>query len=256
LRRPRPSGPSFRQGPGAAIFFTDAGHQEKTLVKRIIVLVGLVVAGAALVRAEVISGKVAETMDSAGYTYARVTHGGSSTWVAAPVMPLKVGDDVSFQSGTVMNDFESPTLHKKFDSIVFSPGPVAAGAGGSSHGGGKTHAGSKGAKKDASAKADKASGADAYTVAEVYAKRAELAGKAVSVRGKVVKVNEAMDLIWVHLQDGSGDAKGGDFDLLATTTQEAKVGETLTAHGVVAKDKDFTMGYKYAVMLEKATLSR
>ena len=154
-----------------------------------------------------------------------------------------------------MKDFESPTLHRKFDSIVFSPGLVGPGAGGSATSG-KTHAGAKGTKKDASAKAEKAAGPDAYTVAEVFAKRAELAGKSVSVRGKVVKVNEAMDRNWVHLQDGSGDTKAGNFDLLATTSEEAKVGEVLTAHGTVAKDQDFTMGYKYAVMIEKATLTR
>ena len=220
-------------------------------MKRIVFLAGLAVFCAAGARAaDVISGKVAETMDASGYTYARVTSGESSTWVAVPVMTLKVGDAVSFKSGMVMKDFESPTLRRKFDSIVFSPGPAGSGAKG------RTHAGAKGSKKDASAKTEKASGPDSYTVSEVYAKRAELAGKPVSVRGKVVKVNEAMDRNWVHLQDGTGDAKAGDFDLLATTSQDAKVGEILTARGVVAKDQDFTMGYKYAVMLEKASLTR
>jgi hypothetical protein len=201
-------------------------------------------------QAAAISGKVAETMDSSGYTYVRVAQGDSSTWVAVPVTTIKVGDAVSFQSGNVMKDFESPTLHRKFDSIVFSPGLVGPGAQP------RTHAGSKGSKKDATAKTEKASGPDAYTVSEVYAKRSELAGKTVSVRGKVVKVNEAMDRNWVHLQDGSGDAKTADFDLLATTSENAKVGEILTARGTVAKDQDFTMGYKYAVMIEKAALKR
>lgn len=219
-------------------------------MKNIVFLAALALLCACGAQAGTISGKVAETMDSSGYTYARVTSGESSTWVATPVMILKVGDTVSFQSGNVMKDFESPTLHRKFDSIVFSPGLVGPGAGG------KTHAGAKGSKKDATAKTEKAAGPDAYTVAEVYAKRAELAGKAVSVRGKVVKVNEAMDRNWVHLQDGSGDAKAGNFDLLATTSADAKLGEVVTAHGTVAKDQDFTMGYKYAVMLEKATLTR
>ena len=218
-------------------------------MKNIIFLAALALLCASGAQAGTISGKVAETMDSSGYTYARVTSGDASTWVAVPTTAIKVGDTVSFQSGNVMKDFESPTLHKKFDSIVFSPGLVGGAKA-------KTHAGSKGSKKDAAAKTEKAAGADAYTVSEVYAKRSELAGKTVSVRGKVVKVNEAMDRNWVHLQDGSGDAKTADFDLLATTSENAKVGEIVTAHGTVAKDQDFTMGYKYAVMIEKATLSR
>lgn len=220
-------------------------------MKRIVYLAGLVMlCAAAAGAAELITGKVAETMDSGGYTYARVTQeGGASIWVAAPVTPLKVGDIVSFQSGMVMKDFESPTLHRKFDSLVFSSGVAGHKA--------ATHSGVKHSKKLVSSKIEKAAGPDAYTVAEVFAKRAELAGKTVAVRGKVVKVNDAvMDRNWVHLQDGSGSSKAGDFDLLATTDQEAKVGEILTARGVVAKDKDFTMGYKYAVMLEKASLTR
>ncbi|MFI5360672.1 MAG: DNA-binding protein [Elusimicrobiota bacterium] len=243
-------------------------------MKRIIVLAAIALLCRTGARAAAILGKVAETMDSGGYTYARVTQDGSSTWVAVPVMKLKTGDVVAFQSGMVMQNFASPTLHRTFDSIVFSPGPVGADAGasggaahagaaragahagGAPHAAGPLHAGSKGSKKDATAKAEKAAGPDAYRVSEVYAKRAELAGKTISVRGKVVKVNEAMDRNWVHLQDGSGDDKSGDFDLLATTSEDAKVGEILTARGVVAKDKDFTMGYKYSVLIEKAALSR
>ena len=40
-----------------------------------------------------LSGKVVETMNSGGYTYARLTGNGGDTWIAAPAMlTVKVGD--------------------------------------------------------------------------------------------------------------------------------------------------------------------
>jgi hypothetical protein len=197
--------------------------------------------------AQAVTGQVAETMDSGGYTYARVVQGGASVWTAVPRMRLKAGDAVSFQSGMVMVDYKSPTLGRTFDRIVFSQGPT----------GPAPRLGAPAARKAASVKTAKASGPDARTISEVYAQRAELAGKTASVRGKVVKINRAiMDRNWVHLQDGSGDAQAGDFELVVATQGDAKLGETLTAAGTVAKDRDLGMGYKYPVLLEKASLSR
>jgi hypothetical protein len=197
--------------------------------------------------ADTITGKVSETMDSGGYTYAHVVQGKTSIWVAAPQMKLKVGDAASFQNGMVMTHYQSPTLHRHFDQIVFSAGPA----------GKMAHVGAPTAKKDVSVKTAKAAGPDGRTVAELYSQRVELAGKTASVRGKVVKVNHAiMGRNWIHLQDGTGDAKAGTFDLVVTTDGEAKIGETITASGAVAKDQDFGMGYKYAVLIEKAALTR
>ncbi|MBI3753845.1 MAG: hypothetical protein HY266_07395 [Deltaproteobacteria bacterium] len=93
-----------------------------------------------------------------------------------------------------------------------------------------------------------------YTVEELYAKKDELKGKKVSVRGKVVKFNGGiMGRNWVHLRDGSG--KPGADDITVTTNQNAKVGGTVVATGVVAVDKDFGSGYRYEVILEEADLA-
>jgi hypothetical protein len=147
----------------------------------------------------------------------------------------------------VMVNYKSPTLGRTFERIVFSQGPT----------GPAPRIGAPAAKKAASVKTAKASGPDARTISELYAQRAELAGKRASVRGQVVKVNRAiMDLNWVHLQDGSGDAKAGDFELVVATAGDAKLGETLTATGTVAKDRDLGMGARIPVLLEKASLSR
>lgn len=201
-----------------------------------------------------ITGKVLETMDSGGYTYAKVSQAGGPVWVAVTKMPLKVGDAVSFANGMTMKDFRSETLNRTFKSIIFSQGPASAKA---PAGHGAKHSGAVSLAPDASAKTAKADGPDAATVEEVFSRRKELSGKIVSVRGKVVKFSpEIMGRNWVHLQDGSGLAKSGTHDLLVTTSEKAKLGETVTARGAVAVEQDFGAGYKYQVLLEKASLKR
>jgi cation transport ATPase len=69
-----------------------------------------------------VSGKVVETMDSGGYTYVRVEKKGRKTWVAVPTTTVKVGDTVTFKPGMEMKDFESKTLKRTFDRIIFSGG--------------------------------------------------------------------------------------------------------------------------------------
>jgi hypothetical protein len=101
----------------------------------------------------------------------------------------------------------------------------------------------------------KASGANAWTVAEVVTRSAELKDQTVLVRGKVVKYNpEIMGKNWVHLRDGTGSALDNSNDLLVTTMNEAKIGDVVTAEGVVRTDRDFGSGYAYKVLIEEATL--
>ena len=90
------------------------------------------------------------------------------------------------------------------------------------------------------------------TVAEVFAEKASLAGKPVTVRGKVVKVNGGiMGKNWLHVRDGSGAE--GTNDLTVTTAGELpELGAIVVVTGPVTLDKDFGMGYQYAVILQDA----
>ncbi len=97
--------------------------------------------------------------------------------------------------------------------------------------------------------------AGATSIAEVWANRQALAGKTVTVRGKVVKFHAGiMNRNWLHLQDGSGKPADGTHDLTFTTTDMANVGDIVTATGTVAIDKDFTAGYQYGVIVEQASV--
>ena len=106
-------------------------------------------------------------------------------------------------------------------------------------------------------KVEKAASPNAYTVAEIFGKKSELDKKSVVVSGKVVKVSAGiMGKNWLHIQDGSGNAKDGNNDLVVTTQDIPKVGDIVTANGTLYKDKDFGSGYKYDVILEDASIKK
>lgn len=91
----------------------------------------------------------------------------------------------------------------------------------------------------------------------VWKTRTTLAGKTVTVRGKVMKFNGGiLGVNWIHLQDGSGKEADRTNDITVTSDAEAKIGETITATGVVGINKDLGSGYNYPVIIEKATITR
>lgn len=84
--------------------------------------------------AVMLSGTVAETMDAGGYTYINLKKDGKNIWVAAPVMKVTVGQELTLLPGGEMPNFYSKALNRSFDNIIFSggvpdqaaPAPVAA----------------------------------------------------------------------------------------------------------------------------------
>ncbi|QWV92448.1 hypothetical protein KP004_14715 [Geomonas oryzisoli] len=69
-----------------------------------------------------LTGKVAETFDAGGYTYVNLVKNGESTWVAAPVMKVVVGQELQLLPGATMPSFTSKSLGRTFENIVFSGG--------------------------------------------------------------------------------------------------------------------------------------
>ncbi len=208
-----------------------------------------------------LSGKVVETMNAGGYTYVCLEKKGKKTWVAVPEMRVSVGQEAAFQPGAEMINFKSKSLNRTFDRIIFSGGPASLQSASSrpdvQSGQAKNVTGSKAAAApaDKNAKVEKAAGSDAYTVGEVFDKRKALDKKTVVVRGKVVKVSkEILGTNWIHLQDGTGDPKKSTHDLVVTSEDLPSVGDIVTVKGTVSKDKDFGYGYKYSVIIEKASV--
>jgi hypothetical protein len=205
-----------------------------------------------------IKGKVLEVKDVETYTYLRLKTKDGEIWAAIGKAPVKVGSDVTIENASMMYNFESKTLKKKFDQIAFGS---LAGSGAAPHApGGDMAAMQAGVSQPVDVgdvKVAKATGPDARTVAEVVAKRADLKDKTVVVRGKVVKFTPGvMDKNWIHLRDGTGSAADGTNDVVVTTKEETQIGAVVLVKGVVHTDKDLGSGYSYKVLIEEATLQK
>ena len=205
-----------------------------------------------------VSGKVLEVKDVETYTYLRLMTREGEVWAAVAKAPVKVGVEVTVENTTVMSNFESKTLNKTFDRIVF--GTIAgAGASPAAAGGDMAamHAGIAKPVDVGAIKVAKATGADARTVSEIATQGASLKGKTVAVRGQVVKFTpEVLGKNWVHLRDGSGSTADGTNDILVTTKDETKVGDVVLVKGIVQTDRDLGSGYTYKVLIEEAKLSK
>jgi type IV pilus biogenesis protein CpaD/CtpE len=94
------------------------------------------------------------------------------------------------------------------------------------------------------------------TVAEVFAEKDALAGKPVTVRGKVVKTNaDIMGKNWLHVRDGSGAEGTNDLTITTAPGTMPNVGDTVLVTGNVSLNKDFGMGYTYDVLVEDAQMT-
>jgi len=219
-----------------------------------------------------VKGKVAETMDASGYTYIRLDDGsGKEVWAAAPKTELKVGEEITLQGGSVMENFNSKTLNKTFEKIIFATGvsrgdsqEVAPGAAAGSFGdavkkeGAEASSGSAGNVVPFSdLKVAKAAGPDGHAVGEMFDKAATLDKKNVAVKGQVVKVSKnIMGKNWLHIQDGTGDPNKNTHDLVVTTMETAEKGDIVTVEGPAAAAKDFGSGYKYDIIIEDAKVTK
>ncbi len=230
----------------------------------------------ALPAGQTVHGKLAEKMDSGGYTYLRITTAAGDSWAAVPQAQVTVGADIDVAVQMTMEAFNSKTLNRTFDKIIFGtlPGAAAAapgmgmgaapapGANGfaaaapSATGAAPAMPGMPAAAPAAavpSGPVAKATGPNARTVAEIFAGKAKLKDTPVTIHARVVKVTEGvLGKNWLHLKDGSG-APGSD-DITVTTTSRAAVGDVITIKGVVHLDRDFGSGYSYPVLIEEATL--
>lgn len=200
-----------------------------------------------------VKGKVLEVKEVESYTYLRLKTKDDEIWAAVLKAPVKNGDEVTIKNVMVMNNFESKSLKKTFKTILFGTLGSESDIG---NGIAMAHPSlAKRLETNLDIHVTKANGTNSRTVAEVMTKGAELKDQTVLVRGKVMKFNpEIMGKNWVHLRDGSGSVTDNTNDVLVTTMNQAKIGDVVTAKGIVRTNKDFGAGYSYKVIIEEATL--
>jgi hypothetical protein len=204
-----------------------------------------------------ITGTVTETMNAANYTYVRIKTGREDLWIASGKFKVAVGDRVVVPLEMRMDNFHSPSLKRDFPLIYFTTRVAREGeslppAMPPGHG---AMAGAPAGQSTGPVTEKVAPAEGGITVAAVWTTRSALAGKTVTVRGKVVKFNGGiLGRNWMHIQDGSGSTSDGTNDLTVTSEGAAKVGDVVTVTGTIALNKDFGAGYSYEVILEGAKI--
>ncbi|MBI2374068.1 MAG: nucleotide-binding protein [Deltaproteobacteria bacterium] len=228
---------------------------------------------AAPAAADTLRGKVQEKLEATPYTYLKLATANGEVWAAVPETNAAVGSEVAIQSPQEMRGFQSKTLNRTFDVVYF--GTIASAPGGAQpgasppgvaasqpsgppqmpmEGAGAQHAAAGPAA--GVGKIAKAAGPEGKTVEEIFAGKAALKDKSITINGQVVKFTSGvMGRNWIHLQDGSGAPDKATHDLTVTTQGEAKVGDKISVKGTLHADKDFGAGYSYAVIIEDATIT-
>jgi hypothetical protein len=174
------------------------------------------------------SATVLEVNHTDSYTFILVDQEGTERWVAAKIIDTAPGDTVEYAGGTLMRDFHSKSLDKTFEEILFLANIRIA---------------------------QQADAGDQMSIAELYANRADLAGKTVTVRALVRGVlTNVQGKNWVTVSDGTGIAP--DDTLLAVTTQTAVLGEALLVQGTVRTDVNVSPQHQYKVVIEDAEFVR
>ncbi|NVN98767.1 MAG: DNA-binding protein [Geobacteraceae bacterium] len=215
------------------------------------------------VKAEPITGKAVEVINSGGYTYLLIENSdGFKDWVAIPETIISVGEEVELAAGYSMGDWKSKTLDRTFKNITFSGGPTdkyTERRKTNAHKGVNMSEPAPGNKKSEGKiieglKVEKAIGINAYDLTELFAKREELQNKVILVRGQVVKITTGvMNKNWVHIKDGTNN----DINKLVITTQESpNNGDIVTFSGVLHNNVDFGGGYQYGVIMEDAVVKK
>ena len=224
------------------------------------------------------SGKVVEKQDVSTYTYVRLDDGaGNQIWAAVPQTQLEIGVEITLKGGSVMTNFNSKTLNRTFESIIFASGLVRGsenkavrtpgGAIGSSSGAVQSEVGPRGVASQSSGgstsaivsfsgvKVEKSTAQNGYTVGELFANAVNLNDRKVTVRGRVVKISlNIMRKNWLHIQDGTGDPATSTHDLVVTSSAIVEKDTIISLEGVLAAGKDFGFGYKYDVLIEDAVV--
>lgn len=207
-------------------------------------------------------GTVKETMASGGYTYILLTTEQGEVWAAAQQLAVAVGDEVELGGMMPMRDFKSKTLNRTFEEIQFVSSARVVGSSPTAKPPETSPAGIMPAGHPPIAGAPTAQKlgeiqgvSDGVTVSELFSRKAELGGKLVKFRGRVVKVNRGiLGKNWLHIQDGTGEP--GSNDITVTSAEGfAAVGSIVVVEGTLGLDRDFGAGYSYAVIVEHAKLT-
>ncbi|NCS65873.1 MAG: hypothetical protein COZ79_04050 [Hydrogenophilales bacterium CG_4_8_14_3_um_filter_62_83] len=201
------------------------------------------------------SATVSYTKTAGGYTYIKANAAGKEEWLAVLPMEVLVGDKIEYSGGDVMKDFKSKAMNQTFANIRFVS---------------RIHVVRKDMPKDdvhkrvnvgkvADVSAPKpgeiAKAEGGKTVAEIFNERAQLTGKKVMLRAKVMKISRnILGKNWITLSDSTGTAPTDS--IVAVSKESPTVGDIVVCSGNLKADVNLGTGYQYKALIEEAQFSK
>lgn len=200
------------------------------------------------------TGKIIEHIQSGGYSYLQLKEKKDIIWVAVPKTDLKKGEVITVTEQMWMKNFESKTLNKTFDKILFA-----------------TYKNNRYSQNDVRKaediqfpslasvlkipKEEKVVLTDALkinSVKELKSKKSELKDKTIQLNGKVTKILRGiMKTSWVHVSD-----KNGDSIIFRAKKEELAVGDNIVATGILHTDVDYGYGYTYETIVTSSNFKK
>lgn len=187
--------------------------------------------------ANVAPAEVQEVLRGEGRAYLKISEGQYNFWASVPDIEVDVGDLVLLGKGPLVYGQRSAEADRLFDAITLIEQVAVVDE----------------ATAIAAVKLAPAPGGQ--DVATIYARRAELAGKPVKVRGRVVKASKNIQgTNWYRLADGTRGPGEEEGDLMISSATDLSVGQIVVASGPLGTDRDLGFGYFYAAIIEGATV--
>lgn len=179
---------------------------------------------------------VEQAVDRGSSQLLSVRQGQWQTWIEVPAVGAKVGDYVLLGKGTARHDVAIAEIGQTVGELVDIANVQVV--------------------DEATARQTLAASVpkDAVAVQTVYAELNQRADQPIVVYGTVVKATSAVGSIWVHIQDGTGDAAAGTHDLTIQTQQSVARGQRAAFRGVLRKDVDLGFGYHYDALVKEGVL--
>jgi hypothetical protein len=191
---------------------------------------------------------VLDTLQSARYTYLRVSENDKEFWLATLEGNYSINTAYSFDQGIYKTDYYSTEFNRNFDEIylVSKLIPIHSNSVVKSATTPKAQSNIKQRHNLVDYEVE-----GSISIEELIKNAAALENQSVQITAKVTKVNaNIMDRQWLHLQDGSRD----DFDLVATSQAIVPVGHVVTLKATLKRKLDFGAGYSYDLILVNADL--
>lgn len=188
-----------------------------------------------------------EVLPTEKYVYVRVKEGEDEFWIAATKQDIQVGKTYFYKKSLLQEHFESKEYNRVFDKLYLVSNLVSGDHGMEHNMALPEETVSSEVKNSSPVKVE-----GSMSISDLLKQKTSLAGKRVTVSGRVTKVNNnILGKNWIHIKDGSKD----DFDLVVTSPMTAQIGQVITVQATLTLNKDFGSGYSYELILEEGVFA-